>query len=132
STVVGNDLLEHGGEGGRVDGFALADGHGAGGLVAVTAGDDPIAISDDAAVVEEYVDVVPGRQQRTDVALKDKVRLAGALDGLGHRGVGAVDQPADLLADVLLPGGQAIDVGVHAWVAGVGHRRSTIAGRMMP
>jgi hypothetical protein len=38
---IGNDLLEHGGEGGRVDVFALAHGHGAGGLVVVAAGDDP-------------------------------------------------------------------------------------------
>src|SRR5450759_4068788 len=31
SSVVGDDVLEHGAQGGRVDGLALADGHGAGG-----------------------------------------------------------------------------------------------------
>src|SRR6266487_1438498 len=60
--VVGDDVLEHGGEGGRVDRFALSDGHGAGSRIFVAAGDDPLGIGDDAAVVEEHVDVVPGRQ----------------------------------------------------------------------
>src|SRR6266536_4331735 len=81
--VVGDDVLEHGGEGGRVDRFALSDGHGAGSRVFVAAGDDPLGIGDDAAVVEEHVDVVPGRQQGADVALQDEVRTVGALDGFG-------------------------------------------------
>jgi hypothetical protein len=37
---------EHFGEGGCVDGFALADGRGASGLVVVTGGDDPLRIGD--------------------------------------------------------------------------------------
>src|SRR6266568_2320189 len=49
--VVGDDLPEHGGEGRRVDDLALADGHGAGSLVVVAAGDDPLGVGDDGAVV---------------------------------------------------------------------------------
>jgi hypothetical protein len=89
--IVGNDLFEHGGEGGGVDGFALADGHGAGGLVAVARSDDPVGIRDDGAVVEEHVDVILCCQQRADVALQDEIRLAGALDGFGYLRVGGVN-----------------------------------------
>src|SRR5438309_7284511 len=39
--VVGNDVFEHGGEGGCVDGLALVDGHGTGGLVVMAGGYDP-------------------------------------------------------------------------------------------
>jgi hypothetical protein len=53
-------------------------------------------------------------QQRADVAVLHEVRLAGALDRLGHLRVGGVDQVADLLADGLLPVGQGADVGVHS------------------
>src|SRR6266446_859898 len=91
-SVVGDDLLEHGGERGRVDGFALAEGHRAGGLVVVAGRDDPVGIGDEAAVVEEHVDMVLGGEQRADVALQHEIRLAGALDGLCYLGVGAVDQ----------------------------------------
>src|SRR5437764_14510218 len=91
--------FEHGGEGGRVDRFALADGHSAGGRVAVAGGDDALGIRDDGAVVEEDVDVVLRRQQGGDVALQDEVGTVGALDGLGDLGVGGVDQIADFAAD---------------------------------
>src|SRR5580692_11618558 len=73
--VIRDDLPEHRGEGGRVDGLALADGHRAGGLVAVPAGDDAVRVRDDAAVVEEYVHVVLRRQQGADVAVQHEVRL---------------------------------------------------------
>ena len=124
-TVVGDDLLEHGGEGGRVDRLAPANGHRAGGLVVVAGGDDRLRIRHDRAVVEEHVDVVLGRQQGTDVALQDEVRLPGSLDGLGDLGIGGVDQVADLAADGLLPVRQGIDVGVDARVRGVGHDGSS-------
>ena len=39
--VIGDDVLEHGTEGRRIDGLALADGDGAGGFVIVTSGYDP-------------------------------------------------------------------------------------------
>jgi Glyoxalase-like domain len=39
-----------------------------------------------------------------------------------------VDQAADLAADGLLPLGQGADEGVDAWVGGVCHGRSTLAG----
>src|SRR5215217_3258512 len=98
--VVGDDVAEHGGEGGGVDRLAFADGHGAGGLVVVAAGDDPLGVGRDvAAVVQEDVDVVLGRQQSADVAFQDEVGLAGALDGLGDLGVGAMDQLAGVGAD---------------------------------
>src|SRR5215472_2595991 len=48
--VVGVDLPEHRGQRGAVEGLGLADGHGAGGLVAVPAGDDPLRVGHDAAV----------------------------------------------------------------------------------
>ena len=111
----------------RVDGLALADGDGAGRLVLVAAGDDSLGIRDDRAVVEEYIDVVLRRQQGADVALQHEVRAVGALDGLGHLSVGAMDQIADLPADGLLPIGQGIDVGVNARVGRVCHRNCTIA-----
>src|SRR6202034_3014619 len=82
--VVRDDVPEHGGEGGRVDGFSLVNRHGPGRLVAVASRDDPVRVRDDRAVVEEDVDVIPGRQQRADVALQDEVGQAGALDGPGH------------------------------------------------
>src|SRR5260370_9466542 len=66
--VVADDVLEHDGEGGRVDGFAPPDGHGAGRLVVVTGGDDRVGIRDDGAGVEKYVEVVlpphPRRSER--------------------------------------------------------------------
>lgn len=100
----------HRGEGGRVDSFAFAYGHGAGGLVLVTGGDDSLRIGDDGAVVEKYVDVVLRRQQGADVALQHEVRTVGELDGFGDLSVGSVDQIADFAADGLLPIGQGIDV----------------------
>jgi hypothetical protein len=117
--VVGDDLPEHGAEGRRVDDLALTDGHGAGGLVVVAGGDDPLGIGDDAAVVEEDVHVVPGREQRADVALEHEIRLPAPLDGLGHLRVGGVHEVADLAADGLLPVRQGVDVGVNALVSGV-------------
>src|SRR5215211_8392280 len=126
--VVGDDVLEHGREGGGVDRLALADGHGTGELVVVAAGDDPLGIGGyAAAVIEEDVDVVLGRQQGANVALQDEVGLAGPLDGLGHLRVGGMDQLADLAADGLLPVGQGVDVGVDARVGGPGHGRSILS-----
>src|SRR5215207_4024154 len=125
--VVGDNVLDHGGEGGRVDSFALADSHGAGGLVVVATGDNSLRIRDDSAVVEKYVDVVLRRQQRANIALQHEVRTVGALDGLANLGVGGVNQIADLAADGLLPIGQGIDVGVNARVGGVCHGGPTIA-----
>ncbi|HYB86883.1 MAG TPA: hypothetical protein VEC76_08545 [Streptosporangiaceae bacterium] len=52
----------------------------------MAAGDDPFGIGDDAAVIKKDVDVILRRQQRADVALKDEVRLPGALDGLATSG----------------------------------------------
>jgi hypothetical protein len=73
-------------------------------------GNDVLEIGDDGAVVEKYVDVVFGREQRADVALQDEVRTVGTLDGFDNFWVGGVDQPADLAADGLLPNGQGSDV----------------------
>src|SRR5207253_10544493 len=68
--VVGNNLLEHGREGGRVDRFVLANGHGAGGLVVVPGRDDAFGIWDDGAVIQKYVDVVLRCQQGANVDRK--------------------------------------------------------------
>ena len=91
------------------------------GLVALAPGDDPLGVGDHAAVVEEHVDMVPGGQQRADIAIENEVRLDGALDRLLDLGVGRVDEVADLLADRLLPRGQSVDVGVDSGVPGVRH-----------
>src|SRR6516164_8270911 len=64
--VVSDDLLEHSAQSRRIDDLALADGNSAGGLVVVTSGDDPLGIRDNAAVVEEYVDMTLGREQRAN------------------------------------------------------------------
>src|SRR5213592_4339160 len=50
--VVGDDLLEHRGQGGLVDGLAAVEADRARGLVPVAGGDDPFRIQHDPAVVE--------------------------------------------------------------------------------
>jgi predicted RNase H-like nuclease len=122
--VVSDDLPEHSAQSRRIDGLALADGNSAGGLVVVTSGDDSLGIRDNAAVVEEYVDMILGRQQRADVALEHEVRLPAPLDGFGHLRVGGVHQLADLTADRLLPVRQGLDVGIDALVCGARHGSS--------
>jgi hypothetical protein len=102
-TVVPNNLLEHRGEGARVDRFVLANRHGAGGLIVVPGGNDSLRIGDDGAIVEKDIDVIPRRLQGADIALQHKVRTVGALDGFAHVLVGGMDQLADLAADGLLP-----------------------------
>src|SRR3954447_7320539 len=79
SSVVGDDLLEHGLECGGVDLLTLTNGDGASGLVVVTAGDDPLKIGHDRAVVQE--DIHPGfrREDRADVSFQREVGLARAL-----------------------------------------------------
>jgi hypothetical protein len=72
-TIVGNDVFEHGGEGMCVDGFALADGNGAGGRVVAACGDDSLGIGDYGAVILEGFDMVLRRQQGGDVALENEV-----------------------------------------------------------
>src|SRR5262249_55581151 len=64
--VVGDDVLEDGSEGARIDGFALAHGNRTVGLVVVAGRDDSLGIRDYAAVVKKYVDVVLRRQQGAD------------------------------------------------------------------
>ncbi len=67
-TIVGNDLLKHGCQCASVDRFPLTDRHCTGGLVVVSARDDPFGIGDDRAVVQEYVDMVRRGQQGANVA----------------------------------------------------------------
>src|ERR687896_864842 len=66
--VVGDDLLEHRSKRGTIYGFVLPDGDRSRSCVVVSAGDDSFWIRDDGAVIEEYIDVILGCQQRTDVA----------------------------------------------------------------
>jgi hypothetical protein len=72
--VVGDDLPEHRDESGRVDALSVAYGYSAGGLVVVTARNDPVGVWDNAAVVKEYVDVIFRRQQRADVTASARRR----------------------------------------------------------
>jgi hypothetical protein len=91
----------------------------------VAGGDDAGRVGNDAAVVEEQVDVVLGGEEGTDVAVEHEVRLHAPLDHLGELGVGLVDQVAELCADLLLPVGQSGDVVVDlriALVVGLGWR----------
>src|SRR5215813_13269893 len=114
--IVRDNLLEHCREGGGVDLLALPNCDGTGGLVVVSAGDDAVWVGHDPAVVQEDIDPVLSRQQRTDVAFERKVRLARALDGLHQLRIRGMSQVADLTADGLLPLGQTFDVGVDPWV----------------
>ena len=70
--------------------------------------------------------MVPGGEQRADVALQDEVRLPGPLDGLDDLGVGGVDEVAHLAADPLLPRRQRVDVGVDARVPRVCHQLTIV------
>jgi hypothetical protein len=65
--------------------------------------------------------MIPGREQRADVAVEHEVRLLAPLDGFGHLRVGGMHQVADLAADRLLPVRQRVDVGVDSLVSGVCH-----------
>src|SRR5690242_6135025 len=71
--VHGGDLAEHRLQRALVDRLALADGHRAGGLVVVAAGDDALRVGDHRAVVQKDVHMVLRGQQGTDVALQDEV-----------------------------------------------------------
>ena len=68
--------------------------------------------------------MVPGGQQRADVAVEDEVGLDRPLDRLLDIGVGRVHEVADLAADVALPVGQRVEVGVDPGVLQV--RQSTV------
>src|SRR5262249_39762295 len=57
-SVVGDDLLEHGVEGGNVDRLVPAYRDGTSGLVVMAAGDDAIRIGHDGAVVQKDVDLI--------------------------------------------------------------------------
>jgi hypothetical protein len=72
--VVGDDLFEHRRQGARLDLFSLAVGDRSGGLVGVAGGDDAVGVGDDAAVVEEQVDVVLGGEEGADVAGRARSR----------------------------------------------------------
>lgn len=117
--IVGDDLFDDGREGWRRDGLTLADRDGARRRVAMSAGDDPVRIGDDAAVVDEDVDVILGREERANVAVKHEVRELGALDGFDHLWVGGVDEVANLATDCFLPRGERDDIGVNARIVGI-------------
>ena len=100
-------------------------------LLSCPLGDDAVWVWHDPAVVQEDIDPVLSRQQRTDVSFERKVRLARALDGLHQLRIRGVSQVADLTADGLLPLGQAFDVDVHPWVCVVS-RHWPMGGASMP
>ena len=117
SSVMGNDGPKHSDERLLVDHLPPIDGDGSSRLVLVTRGDDALGIRDE-GVVEEHIHVVPCRQERTDVALQDEVRLGGALDRLHHLWIGGVHQSAHRAADALLPVRERLDVSVNAGIVG--------------
>jgi len=61
------------------------------------------------------------REQRADVAIEDEVGLHGTLDRLRDVRVNRVDEFAHLPADVLLPFGQDLDVGIDSGIGVVAH-----------
>jgi hypothetical protein len=65
----------------------------------VTGRDDALGVRDDRAVVEKEVDVISGRQQRTNVSLKHEVRTHRPFDRLDDLGVSSVNQVTELLAE---------------------------------
>jgi hypothetical protein len=81
TSAVRDDLLEHRGEGGRVDLLALPNGDGAGGLVLVP-GRDALWVWHDRAVVEKHIHPVPGCQQSAHISFEREIRLARTRDGL--------------------------------------------------
>ena len=83
--------------------------------------DDPLRIGDDGAVVHEHVHVVLGREQRADVAVEDEVRLDGSLDRLLDVGIGGMHKVPHPRADLLLPLGKPVEVGVDPGVLDVRH-----------
>src|SRR6266496_2138557 len=101
--VVDDDLLQHGLECRGIDLLPPTNGNGTSGLVVVTAGDDPVRVRHDCAVVQKHIHTSLGRQKGTDVPLERKIRLPSTLDGLHHLRVRRVDQRTDLPADGLLP-----------------------------
>src|SRR4051794_9657181 len=125
--VIGDDLLEQRAQRLGIDLLALVVGDRSCRFVVVAGGDDALGVGDDAAVVEEQVDVVFGRQQRADVALEDEVGLHRSLDRLHHLRVGGVNEVTQPLADVLLPGRQFGDVVIDARVALVSRRRCSLS-----
>jgi hypothetical protein len=127
-SVVGNDCIEHGSQSRRVQGFPVTDRDGACGLVVVAGGDDSVGTGHDAAVIEKEVDVILGRQNCTDVAMQDEIRLGSALDGLGYLWIDGMDEIAHLLADPSLPGREAIDVSIDS---GIGVVRARVRSRAL-
>jgi hypothetical protein len=98
--VVGDDHLEHRGQGGRVDGASPRQKEIIrAGLVLVAGSDDAFQIRDDPPVVSEQVDVVLGGERRAYVVIKHKVGLHAPLDGLDHPRVGGVNQIAKLATE---------------------------------
>jgi len=80
--VVGDDLLQHCLERGRVDLFAPANGNGAGGLVLVTAGDDPVwGPAPFAPSYKNTFTQALAANRAQMFPLEGKIRLARALDG---------------------------------------------------
>ena len=71
--------------------------------------------------------MVLGRQQRGDVSVQHEVGANGSLDRLGHLRVDAMDQVAQLLTELALPGTERVEVRIDARVALVtgraAHRR---------
>jgi len=80
-----------------------------------------MGIRHDAAVIEKDVDMILGGQECADIAMQDEIRLGGALDRLGHLGVGSMNEIAHLLTDRSLPRREAIDVRLYSRVSAVRH-----------
>jgi hypothetical protein len=70
--------------------------------------------------------VVAGSQKSTDVPIQHEVRLDLSLDRLFNLGIGLMDEVANLLADLLLPAGESIDVVVYTGIPSVGQRSPSL------
>src|SRR5260221_6533567 len=117
--VVGDNGLEEGQERPLVEGFTLAHLNRACGQVALPLIDDALGIRCD-GVVDKDVDMVPGGEQRANVAIQREVWPVGALDSLGEVRVGGMHQIPHAAANVLLPVGERIDIVVDTGIGVVG------------
>lgn len=72
-------------------------------------------------VVQEDVDVILRRQEGSDVALENEIRLDCSRDRLLDLGIGRKDQLANLAAYRLLSVGQGLDVRINMHVPGIAH-----------
>ena len=113
--VIGDHSLKELQKGVLVDGFALMDLNRSCRQIPLPLVDDALWIGSE-RVVDENIEMIPGSQERADVAVEGKVGQCGAFDRLGYFRVGGMHQISHLAADLLLPGRERLNVVIDAGV----------------